>query len=331
MTIGERIKNRRNELGLTADEVAEQLDKSRATVYRYESGEIEKMPTTVLEPLAEVLKTTPAYLMGWEEVEQAPPVSKENHTEVILSAHETIKFNEFINNRRKELNMSIDELVLKSGIPKGTLSKITAGINTNPTLSTVEALCRALNCSINDAVGFVTESEDVNPTEREMIKKYRVLDKHGKEIVDYILDKEYERVSDMDNSVEDEYELVSQTNCIVLTMYEDAVSAGTGEPLNDCRSIEVTIDDTPLNNSADYILRVSGDSMEPTYSDGDKVLVEETSTIEFGEIGVFIKNGEGYIKECREDGLYSHNEKYPVIKVNDSDDFRVAGKVIGKV
>lgn len=67
MTIGERIKNRRTELGLTADEVAEQLGKSRATVYRYESGEIEKMPTTVLEPLANVLKTTPAYLMGWDD------------------------------------------------------------------------------------------------------------------------------------------------------------------------------------------------------------------------------------------------------------------------
>lgn len=67
MTIGERIKNRRTELGLTAEEVAEQLGKSRATVYRYESGEIEKMPTTVLEPLANVLKTTPAYLMGWDD------------------------------------------------------------------------------------------------------------------------------------------------------------------------------------------------------------------------------------------------------------------------
>ena len=71
MTIGDRIKNRRTELGLTADDVAARLGKSRATVYRYESGEIEKMPTTVLEPLAVVLNTTPAYLMGWEEEPQA--------------------------------------------------------------------------------------------------------------------------------------------------------------------------------------------------------------------------------------------------------------------
>ena len=67
MTIGERIKKRRTELGLSVDDIAEKLGKGRATVYRYENGDIEKLPTTVLEPLAIVLKTTPAYLMGWEE------------------------------------------------------------------------------------------------------------------------------------------------------------------------------------------------------------------------------------------------------------------------
>jgi transcriptional regulator with XRE-family HTH domain len=65
MTIGERIKKRRLELGLSADEVAEKLNKNRATVYRYESSYIEKLPTTVLEPLSKALRTTPAYLMGW--------------------------------------------------------------------------------------------------------------------------------------------------------------------------------------------------------------------------------------------------------------------------
>ncbi len=67
MTIGERIKRRRLDLGLSADEVAAALGKNRATVYRYESNAIEKLPTTVLEPLAEVLETSPAFLMGWTD------------------------------------------------------------------------------------------------------------------------------------------------------------------------------------------------------------------------------------------------------------------------
>ena len=67
MTIGERIKLKRKELGITVDDLAVRLNKNRATIYRYESNEIEKLPTTVLEPLAKALNTTPAYLMGWND------------------------------------------------------------------------------------------------------------------------------------------------------------------------------------------------------------------------------------------------------------------------
>lgn len=67
MTIGDRIKQRRLEIGLSVDQVAAKIGKNRATVYRYESSDIEKFPIDVLAPLAEALRTTPAYLMGWDE------------------------------------------------------------------------------------------------------------------------------------------------------------------------------------------------------------------------------------------------------------------------
>lgn len=66
MNIGNRIKQRRLELALTVDDLADLIGKSRATIYRYENGDIENMPTTILEPLASALHTTPAYLMGWD-------------------------------------------------------------------------------------------------------------------------------------------------------------------------------------------------------------------------------------------------------------------------
>lgn len=67
MTTGERMKQRRKEIGLSAESVAEYLGISPATVYRYENGDIENLPGSRLEPLAAVLHTTPAYLMGWED------------------------------------------------------------------------------------------------------------------------------------------------------------------------------------------------------------------------------------------------------------------------
>ena len=72
MTIGDRIKTRRLKIGLSVDQIAEKIGKNRATVYRYESNEIEKFPLDILFPLAEALQTTPGYLMGWEN-----PISNE--------------------------------------------------------------------------------------------------------------------------------------------------------------------------------------------------------------------------------------------------------------
>ena len=71
MTIGERIKARRIQIGLTVDQVADRIGKNRATVYRYESNDIEKFPLDILPPLARVLNTTPAYLMGWSDTADA--------------------------------------------------------------------------------------------------------------------------------------------------------------------------------------------------------------------------------------------------------------------
>ncbi len=66
MTVGERIKNRRKALGISADELAAAIGVSRSTVFRYEKGDIEKVPGDTLVPIATALRTTPQYLMGWE-------------------------------------------------------------------------------------------------------------------------------------------------------------------------------------------------------------------------------------------------------------------------
>ena len=65
MTTGERIRTRRERLGISVQDIADALNVSPATVYRYENGDIEKLPGRVLAPLAAILSTTPAYLMGW--------------------------------------------------------------------------------------------------------------------------------------------------------------------------------------------------------------------------------------------------------------------------
>ena len=98
--IGYRIKQRRKELKLSADIVAEKLGVSRSTVFRYEKGDIEKVPTTILEKLAEVLKTTPAYLIGWES---------ENNSAYTKMLHESF---DSLNSYRKRKVIDFSKLQL---------------------------------------------------------------------------------------------------------------------------------------------------------------------------------------------------------------------------
>lgn len=77
MSIGKRIKDRRKQLKLSVEDMAKKLGKNRATIYRYESSEIENMPLDILEPLAKALKVTPAYLMGWESEKDLPTLSSD--------------------------------------------------------------------------------------------------------------------------------------------------------------------------------------------------------------------------------------------------------------
>ena len=65
--VGKRIKLRRQELGLTVEELAKIIGMSRATLYRYENGSIDNVNVHKLQPIAQALLTTPAYLMGWSD------------------------------------------------------------------------------------------------------------------------------------------------------------------------------------------------------------------------------------------------------------------------
>ncbi len=70
MKIGERIKYRREELGLSQDELARRLGyKSRSSINKIEN-DASGLPQTKIAAIAAALQTTPAYIMGWEEMQQ---------------------------------------------------------------------------------------------------------------------------------------------------------------------------------------------------------------------------------------------------------------------
>ncbi len=67
MKIGERIKYRREELGIAQTQLAERIGTSKQNLYKYENGIIANIPADKIEAIAKALHTTPAYLMGWSD------------------------------------------------------------------------------------------------------------------------------------------------------------------------------------------------------------------------------------------------------------------------
>ena len=69
MTVGERIKEARIQLGLSQVEFADKINVSKQTLYKYENNIITNIPSDKIEAAATLSGVSPAYLMGWE-----PPV-----------------------------------------------------------------------------------------------------------------------------------------------------------------------------------------------------------------------------------------------------------------
>lgn len=224
---------------------------------------------------------------------------------------------------RKSKKMKIETLSQKSGVPISTLKKILSGATKDPQIDTIKAIARALECTLED---FDDNSnlKNYSAVEKKLIADYRKLDDHSKEVVQVVIRKELER----NIPSEPNYDNIIPIKKYQVPYYDMPVSAGTGNPLDEEYPEKVDLAEQPPKGT-DFIVRVSGDSMEPTYHNGDKLFVKEQPSIEIGEIGIFVVDGNAYVKELGVDRLISHNEKYSDIIINEYIRNECCGKVLG--
>lgn len=211
------------------------------------------------------------------------------------------------NEMRKQSGMSLDELCEKSGIPKGTLSKITSGVTKSPSLDTMKTLVYAMGYTLKDLDDGIESSDTLSKEERSHIKKYRSLDPYGREAVDSILDVEWRRCRETEE-IQPTPPPEEEAACVVLPFFHQPSSAGPGQPFNDERPEEIHLKKDPPKGSS-YITVVSGRSMEPTYNDGDLIFVSGIPEIRKGQIGIFFMNDQQYVKELGDGVLISHNKE----------------------
>ena len=256
---------------------------------------------------------------------------------------------ERIKQLKSEKKITNDQLADMTGIPLGTLSKILAGISDSPKLVNIVAIAQALGCSLDYLISGNPENTNnytLSSQEIRMVETFRQLDDYGRELTLLILDKEKERVQagETETVVRTERAKVLPSPVLrtpsvsasglgkrPIPLYDMPVSAGGGIELIDDMAAEIRIPNNAKTQDADYALRISGNSMEPKFHDGDILLVENCESVEVGELGIFILDGAGYFKKFDGDKLLSLNPIYAPIPLRDFTDIQCAGRVIGKM
>ena len=232
-----------------------------------------------------------------------------------------------------EAGLSIAALERATGLSNGLIKKWQ---NQSPSCDKIIALANYLNTSVEYILlGKQTEpqySDDV----KSLLEYYNKLNAMEKGMVlgkaETLAELAAERTAEQEK--EQKNLKIHIAKCLPLNTrelryYDNSVSAGTGLFLDEAIAETLTVRNTPEAQQADYAIPVSGDSMEDEYHDGDIVLVKSCPCVRKGEVGIFLLDGNVYIKEFGDKCLISYNEKYPPIRLNKYQSIYCFGKVIG--
>lgn len=214
--------------------------------------------------------------------------------------------------------VSVSSVLTRCGLSKSYGTNWKRG--SVPSLDAVIAIAEELNVSL-DYIAFGKDS--TIPTEyQSLINSYQELSKDNQQLLKDIISSMIDIQTANEKRSEIEYTTIRHSL--------HKVSAGLGEALDDEDNWEdIEVVSTPESEMADFAITVVGESMSPDFHDGDIVLVKEQPEIEIGQIGIFICNNEGFIKEAGRDRLISHNPKFDDIYPSENSEIICEGLVLG--
>lgn len=241
----------------------------------------------------------------------------------VVDAERRTRVGQVIRKYRTAAGMDQAELAGKLGYSKTAIGNWELGL-TRPDIDNVPRLCKELNIPVTELLGM--ESETVLSAEdKRFIETLHRLDRFDRNTIWQIMDR---LLFQQDSK---EKTRLRQTY-LPLCRYDQAAAAGFGAPMSDYEDNETVYAlQANVPHGSDGIIHVNGRSMEPTFQDGSYVYVEMGATVQPGQIGIFIVNGEAFIKEYQPDGLHSHNPRYKTIFTGEGVDVRCCGRVTGAV
>lgn len=237
-----------------------------------------------------------------------------------------MSFGERLKEARNRKKLKQSELAKQLGVKNTTISNWENNIS-KPDLDMLSYICGALGVNVSYFLDAKIPDDDVTIQEFELIKKYRDLDDFGRENVHYVLDRENERLKQIEELKKIS---TSETSTRFIQYYQRLASAGTGQVIFEDMPIDrIEIPDIPEYKRVSYAIGVNGNSMEPLYYNGDMLLIEPTCDVNVGEIGIFIVGSEAYVKKLGKNELISLNTGYENIPL--TEDSKCMGRVVGKL
>lgn len=203
-----------------------------------------------------------------------------------------------------------------------------------PDANTLFILCDIFGTTVDEVFGFKKDRPFISSNDISLLEKYRSLDSSGRTHVDAVLDWEVKRTTQAKEAADTVENLQQQLSIRTIpprffAYYGKIAAAGTSVEFSDITAGVRAYPENEINKNADYVIGVNGSSMEPDYHDGDIVYVQKTDHLNVGDIGIFQKGNNIYIKKVGETGLISLNPDYPGLTA-DGDRILVLGKVLGK-
>ena len=240
-----------------------------------------------------------------------------------------MNYGDLIRERRNALGLNQAALAEILGVSRNAVAGWETG-HSRPDLDTLPRLCSALRISLDR---FFQRDGGQADAERKVLDLFFSLEERDREIITWQMEaiRDHRAAPPAVRAPRVRAEKAAPPRVVSLYRSDLGAAAGYGAPLGAEQGEEMILLADAETEQADEIITVCGDSMEPTFRDGDLVLVKRKSEVRFGEIGIFLVDNEGYIKEYQEDGLHSHNPKYRVMRFHDDQTVRCIGRVIGKV
>lgn len=225
-----------------------------------------------------------------------------------------VAYGELIRDYRKKKGLSQEQLGQVAHVKKNAVSAWEAG-RSRPDVAMIPALCKTLDMPMYVFFGLGEKERSFL-----FLERFTKLNAYNQHLIMTRMEEMYRA-----------QEAAARPGRKLIRRYRNDLSAAAGPVsyIGENQGELIYLADDPLTRLSDEILRVSGNSMEPTFYDGDQVLIQHTSRVREGEIGIFVNADAGYIKEYHPDGLYSHNPAYPVMRFHDEDSVRCVGRVLG--